>query len=121
MQIKRGTGRVQAVDFKKELHVLIGTEIFTIPGVTIKIKCPYVALPKAEIYWYFNSEKIVDDKRFNQDKLTDALIIPKIKTKDIGTYTCHAVQADRREEASSQVRLLCKYLRWRVFLSPKEC
>jgi len=84
--------------------------VYAVAGVNIKISCPYTALPKAKITWYFNSEKIKNEERFSQDKLTDALIISKLTAKDVGTYTCHATQGDKIDEASSQIRLLRKYL-----------
>ena len=108
VKIRTTPGRVRAIDSKQSVITRIGTTVYAVAGVNIKILCPITALPSAQISWFYDQEEIKKKGRFSQDKLTDALIISKLTEQDVGVYKCVATQGERIDEATSQIRLLCK-------------
>ena len=99
---------MRAIDSKQSVVAKIGTTVYAVAGVNIKILCPITALPVAKISWFFNNQQILNNDRFSQDKLTDALIISKLTENDVGVYKCVGTQGEKKDEATSTIRLLCK-------------
>lgn len=88
--------------------VPIGKNVFAVNGLSLKITCNYVGLPKPQISWYFNRSKIERNEKFPVGKNTDDLIIPKMSRRYEGMYSCIALQGTRKTYGTSVVKVLGK-------------
>lgn len=107
LQIHSVSGFIEAVDPTTVAVITIGNNARAIKGVTIKIKCPHIAVPPAKISWLVNSKEIEkNDRSFVQEKGTDALLIQKMSEKYTGIYTCRGEQNGQITEASSHLQFI---------------
>lgn len=87
---------------------VIGTNIMAIPGISIKLGCPYSGRPKPDITWYVNDTKIDRYEKYPVGKGSNDMIIPKMTQEYVGKYTCVASQGKKKSSGSSTIKLLGK-------------
>lgn len=118
LQIHSVSGFIEAVDPTTVAVITIGNNAHAIKGVTIKIKCPHIAVPPAKISWLVNSKEIEkNDRSFVQEKGTDALLIQKMSEKYTGIYTCRGEQNGQITEASSHLQFIGNSFKFVLLLS----
>lgn len=86
----------------------VGTNIQAIPGISIRLRCPYEGRPKPTIEWYSNKTKIRETEKFSFVNDNTELIIPKMSREYVSKYTCVASQGKVKSTGASIIRLLRK-------------
>nr|XP_047139579.1 hemicentin-1 [Hydra vulgaris] len=104
--IKKSNKIYKVTDIMKQIEVVIGDTVKSIQDANIKLKCPYVARPNATVYWLHNQKMIKQGDLFLISNNANDLIIPKMDKRYAGSYTCRAVQQDRKDEATTRIELL---------------
>lgn len=111
-RIKQGTRNLRIVDEEStEVEIYVGTKLTVISETQVKVRCEAPIDPPPAISWEIpiTNSDLTNLISLSEDNST--LTLSELRAQDSGVYTCTATNNVGQDSKSSNIEILCKFLK----------
>ena len=120
-RIKQGTRNLRIVDEEStEVEVYVGTKLTVISETQVKVRCEAPIDPPPAISWEIPGKNSDLKDMVSLSKDNSTLTLGQLRAQDSGVYTCTATNNVGQDSKSSNIEILCKFLKlclWQLMTS----